>query len=106
MPSKTLDPAALGPDAAKLASLAPLGTRALTALASGGLIQMLDPESQIFCYRLNRGPKGMTREGLSRRYTYMTLLGLHRMETRGRQPSPIAVNSTFQTLLGNGSTVD
>src|SRR4051794_18589619 len=52
----------------------------LNALAADGLVDMLDPESRLFCYRYHQTGGGMVREGLSRRYTIMSLLGLYRFE--------------------------
>jgi hypothetical protein len=57
--------------------------RALTSLALQGLVSMFDPEKQLFCHRLFRGEQGYVREGLSPRYTLMTLLGLREMERAG-----------------------
>src|SRR6202044_811249 len=57
--------------------------RELTSLALQGLVSMFDPEKQLFCDRLFRGEQGYVREGLSPRYTLMTLLGLREMERAG-----------------------
>ena len=64
-----------------------LNIRRLNDLAFRGLTDMFDKDSGLFCYRLKREGAGLTREGLSPRYTVMTLLGLHRLETAG-VPSP------------------
>jgi hypothetical protein len=71
----------------------------LTELAANWLVPMFDPESQLFCHRLNPGPGGMVREGSSHRYTTMTLLGLNRFETTGGR-SPIATRSAIDSLIG------
>jgi len=52
--------------------------RALNTLCVKGLAPMFDEQSQLFCNRLVRTEKGLEREGLSPRYTLMTLMGLHR----------------------------
>lgn len=57
--------------------------RALNTLAIKGLVPMFDPQRQMFCNRLVRTAKGLEREGLSPRYTLMTLLGLKRGEEFG-----------------------
>jgi hypothetical protein len=70
----------------------------LCDLAATGLVAMLDPERQIFCDVYNRTEQGMRREGLSPRYTMMTLLGLHRYERSGRH-SPVAIAPVLNALL-------
>jgi hypothetical protein len=67
---------------------------------------MLDPEKQLFCHRLNRTPQGLVREGLSHRYTAMSLLGLHRLEAAGRQSLPIDPRIVFDALLADLVWVD
>ena len=71
----------------------------LTGLAASGLVQMFDAESRLFCFRLNRGPNAV-RGRLSPRYTIMTLLGLHRLETSGGR-SPVEVKPILHSLLGS-----
>lgn len=61
---------------------------------------MIDSERQIFCDIYNRTEKGMIPEGLSNRYTMMTLLGLHRYERSGRG-SPVAIAPVLDVLLHN-----
>jgi hypothetical protein len=73
-------------------------TRELCDLAAAGLVQMLDPEKQIFCDTYIRTENGMRRERLSRRYTMMTLVGLHSYERTGRR-SPVAVGPVLDALL-------
>jgi hypothetical protein len=90
---------ARGRNGADLAHLAYLGVPELYALAANGLVAMLDPEKQLFCYRLNRTPRGLVREGLSHRYTIMSLLGLHRLEARGQRSLPVDTRSIFDALL-------
>jgi len=70
------------------------------ALAVRGLVPMFDPQKQLFCYSLKKTEAGMVREGLSPRYTMMTLMGLHRLEEAGGT-SPIAIQPVLQGLLKN-----
>ncbi len=72
----------------------------LCDLAAAGLVEMLDPERQLFCDIYNRTESGMIRERLSPRYTMMTLLGLHRHERSGRR-SPVAIAPVLDTLLAD-----
>ena len=60
-----------------------LKLRTLNTLCVKGLAPMFDEPGQLFCNRLVRTHKGLEREGLSPRYTLMTLLGLHRGEKFG-----------------------
>ena len=64
--------------------------RRLVALAVNGLVPMFDPRAQLFCFKLERTAAGLTRKGLSRRYTMISLMGLHELEKRGTT-SPIAI---------------
>ena len=57
--------------------------RELTSLAARGLVSMFDADRQLFCHRLVRTKRGLIREGLSPRYTIMTLLGLRELELAG-----------------------
>jgi hypothetical protein len=59
----------------------------LNSLAARGLIAMFDSDRQLFCHRLIRTRQGLVREGVSRRYTIMTLLGLRELELAGGQSS-------------------
>lgn len=73
----------------------------LCSLAANGLIEMLDPEKRLFCHRLKRTSQGLVREGLSHRYTVMSLLGLHRLEAGGQRTLPIDTRSVFDALLAD-----
>jgi hypothetical protein len=64
--------------------------RALNSLAIRGLVPMFHAKKQLFCYRLVRTEQGFIQEGLSPRYTIMTLLGLRELERAGG-------HSTFDT---------
>lgn len=78
------------------------GVPELCDLAAAGLAQMLDADRQLFCYTRIRNEDGMSREGLSERYTMMTLLGLHRYEASGRR-SPAAILPVLESLLNDTS---
>src|ERR1035437_219115 len=77
----------------------------LTLLGANGLVPMFDPEKQLFCYRLNRTERGLVREGISQRYTVITLMGLHRLEESGGT-SPIAIKPVLDALLADTNWVD
>src|SRR5579884_1769431 len=53
------------------------------ALATRGLIPMFNDRQQLFCYKLKKEDEIMVQEGLSHRYTMMTLMGLHRLKGSG-----------------------
>jgi hypothetical protein len=79
------------------------GTDCLAAeivdLARVGLPRMFNPERQLFCHALRRNTGGrLVQQGISHRYTMMTLLGLHRLEAAGT-PSPIAIEPVIDELL-------
>ena len=71
---------------------------ALCELAAAGLEGMFDPAKQIFCETYVRTENRMKREGVSHRYTMMTLLGLARYERLGHR-SPIAIAPVFDALV-------
>jgi hypothetical protein len=86
------------------AVLDPKGERGLLLqqiidLAVRGLENMFDQEKRLFCYRIRQTPNGIVKEGLSRRYTIISLLGLHRHESRGGR-SPIDIQNILATLIG------
>lgn len=72
---------------------------ALCSMAAKGLVQMFNTGRNLFCYRLNRTSRGMVQEGLSYRYTLMSLLGLHQYESRTGESSPIPVGQLTGLLL-------
>jgi len=77
--------------------------RALIASAAAGLVPMFDAQKQLFCARLiqserGQNERGMVQDGISHRYTLITLMGLHRMEQAG-MASPIGVLLAFDGLL-------
>lgn len=69
-------------------------------LASKGLATMFDAEKRLFCYRVRRDSDGLVKEGLSRRYTIISLLGLRKLEVQGGR-SPINIENTLAILIGN-----
>jgi len=77
----------------------------LIALAVRGLEPMLDEDRQLFCYKLKKSEQGMIREGLSHRYTMMTLLGLHRLENAGTA-HPFNTQRILQSLLSDLAWAD
>jgi hypothetical protein len=74
-------------------------------VATRGLPQMLDPERKLFCYTMKRTERGLVREGLSPRYTVITLMGLGRLEKSG---TPLCVETAllFENLFADLSWVD
>ncbi len=70
----------------------------LNAQAVKGLAPMVDVERQLFCHKLRQSEYGLVQEGLSHRYTIMTLLGLHRSEAAGLQ-SPVEIRTVLGGLL-------
>lgn len=72
----------------------------LISLATRGLVRMFDPATRLFCHRLLRTKEGLVREGLSPRYTIMTLLGLRELELSGTE-SPFDIRAIYESLLRN-----
>jgi hypothetical protein len=77
----------------------------LMELAIRGLKPMYDPEKRLFCHRLRKTPSGNIREGISQRYTIMTLLGLLRAEAVGYR-SPVDISATADALYRDTEWVD
>ena len=77
----------------------------LVRAAAAGVVQMFDRTRQLFCYRLKKTDRGLVQEGISRRYTVITLLGLHRFEQAGFA-SPIDTKPVLRALLANTSWVN
>jgi hypothetical protein len=72
--------------------------RELISLAARGLVPMFDADNQLFCHRLLRTEQGIVREGLSPRYTIMTLLGLRELELAGMD-SPFETQAIYASLI-------
>jgi hypothetical protein len=77
----------------------------LNAAAMAGLIPMFDREAQLFCHRLVREGSVMRMEGVSPRYTAMTLLGLHRAESSD-VTSPFDAQAIVNTLINRPEWMD
>jgi hypothetical protein len=76
----------------------------LLKLATNGTQAMFNVERRAFCYRLRQSGLGLVQEGLSDRYTMMTLLGLHRAEASGLI-SPVNINAVLLRLVRDTSWV-
>ncbi len=77
----------------------------LTSLAVKGLQPMFNPAKQLFCFKLKQTASGLVQEGISYRYSAMTLMGLHRLENAGTA-SPIDIQKVLNGLLLNAEWVD
>ncbi len=77
----------------------------LIGLSIAGLVPMFNREKQLFCYKLKQTPTGLVQEGISQRYTVITLMGLHRLEQTGAT-SPIEITPVLDTLLANTEWID
>jgi hypothetical protein len=77
----------------------------LVQLAIRGLEAMYDEEKALFCHRLKQTRVANVKEGISQRYTVMTLLGLLRAEAAGYR-SPIDISATIDALYRNTEWVD
>jgi hypothetical protein len=73
-------------------------------LAVRGLPVMLDPQTNLFCYRLKKTARGLIREGLSRRYTMICLLGIYQAKRAGMQ-LPIDCSGILQSLVSNADWI-
>jgi hypothetical protein len=71
--------------------------RELISLAARGLVAMFEADHQLFCHRLLRTEHGIVREGLSPRYTIMTLLGLRELELAGMD-SPFDTQAIYTSF--------
>jgi hypothetical protein len=78
--------------------------RELITLAVRGLTAMFDAKQQLFCHRLAHTQDGLERQGLSPRYTAMTLLGLKELEAAGEQ-HPFDLRSSYASLIGDRSWI-
>jgi len=81
VPFDSMKSAALG--ASRVITSSPCDIGELISLALRGLRPMFDADRQLFCHRLVRTDQRIVREGLSLRYTLMTLLGLREVELAG-----------------------
>ena len=72
--------------------------RELISLAARGLVAMFDADKQLFCHTLLRTEHGIVRQGLSPRYTIMTLLGLRELELAGMN-SPFDSQAIYASFI-------
>jgi hypothetical protein len=72
----------------------------LNAGAAEGLAPMFHAGERLFCYKLRQSDGGMVQEGISHRYTLMTLLGLSRGEAAGIE-SPVDIASVLDGLIAD-----
>jgi hypothetical protein len=72
--------------------------RELISLALRGLVAMFDADKQLFCHRLLCTEQGIVREGLSPRYTIMSLLGLRELELAG-MGSPFDTQAIYAAFI-------
>lgn len=79
--------------------------RRFVDLAVRGLSPMFDVQRRLFCYTLKKTKRGIVQEGLSRRYTMMTLMGLHRLEQAGAV-SPFETEPILKSLLSDLTWID
>jgi hypothetical protein len=80
-------------------------TSHLLALAIRGIESMYDPEKGLFCHRLRKTSEGLLPEGISHRYTIMTLLGLLRAHSSGLRP-PVDIEATVDRLFDDTVWID
>jgi hypothetical protein len=77
----------------------------LNRFAAAGLVNMVDPNTGLFCHRFCRTAGGYMREGVSARYTAITLLGLNRWKAAGGD-TPIATDAPMDCLLNERAWLD
>jgi hypothetical protein len=78
--------------------------RELNSLAVRGLVSMFDAEKQLFCHRVVRSGHELVREGISPRYTIMTLLGLRELERSGAS-TPFDTQGIFESFARETSWI-
>lgn len=77
----------------------------LLELAIRGLASMYDADRRLFCYRVRQSASGLIREGVSQRYTLITLLGLRRAEAAGFR-SPVNIDAILDSLFSSTAWID
>jgi hypothetical protein len=77
---------------------APVDIRKLNSMAVRGLASMFDESASLFCHRLIDTKQGLRREGLSPRYTVMTLLGLYELRRSGASIS-FDIEALFESFV-------
>lgn len=98
-----VNPAALNAEAPRATRqsqgrVAPGEIGELLSLANRGLAPMFDAAADLFCHRLVDTGSGLRREGISQRYTAMTLLGLHELAAAGGEPV-VDIQRCYQALV-------
>lgn len=91
-------------DASQVGRVASCDVRELISSAARGLVAMFDPDKRLFCHRLLCTDLGLVREGVSPRYTIMTLLGLRQLELTGAS-SPFDIQAIHASLVRNTNWV-
>jgi hypothetical protein len=86
------------PATSQARKVASCNVRELISLAARGLVAMFDADNQLFCHRLLHTEQGIVREGLSPRYTIMTLLGLRELELAGMD-SPFDTQAIYASFI-------
>jgi hypothetical protein len=86
------------PTPSRPCTVPPSNVQELISLAVRGLVAMFDKDKQLFCHRLLRTEDGLVREGLSPRYTIMTLLGLRELELAGMD-SPFDTQAIYASFI-------
>ena len=61
---------------------------------------MFDSEKKLFCNRLRSTSRGLVREGVSRRYTTMALIGLRALQKSGVD-CPFDTDAIFDSCAGD-----
>src|SRR5579864_3707588 len=77
----------------------------LLPMAIRGIESMYDSERGLFCHRLRKTPAGLKREGISQRYTIMTLLGLLRARPEELRCS-VDIEDTINRLFADTAWID
>jgi hypothetical protein len=85
----------------RVAGDAGLFLRQLRAMSVRGLARMFSPADRMFAFRVRRSPSGVTKEGLSPRYTAISLLGMAHIATTdvGHILGAVTVDEVFGTLI-------
>lgn len=79
--------------------------RQLNALALRGLVGMFNVERKLFCHRIERRRTGLSRHGLSHRYSAMALLGLQQLQEM--EPHlPIEIDAAVASVLDDVSWIE
>lgn len=79
-------------------TLTPSDIQELVSFAARGLVAMFDKDKQIFCHRVVSANGGLVREGVSPRYTVMTLLGLGELKATGVD-SPLDLGAIYASFV-------